>query len=64
MADVVTTAGPASFVRTKPIEPMPPPRSATGAVGWLRANLFSSPLNIALTIICVLLIVWIAPPLL
>ena len=27
----------------------PPPASAVGAIGWLRRNLFSSPLNVALT---------------
>lgn len=29
---------------------LPPPRGSTGAVGWLRDNLFSSPLNAALTL--------------
>ncbi len=51
-----------SFVRTAPSEILPPP-ATTGAVGWLRANLFSSPFNIALTIICGLLLVWIVPQL-
>jgi general L-amino acid transport system permease protein len=49
------------FVRMQPIEAMPPPASTTGAVGWLRANLLSTPFNIALTIICVLLLLWIIP---
>ena len=35
-----------------------------GAIGWLRANLLSSPGNIALTLMCVALIAWIVPPLL
>jgi general L-amino acid transport system permease protein len=43
------------------IEALPPPASTTGAVGWLRANLLSTPFNIALTIICVLLLLWIIP---
>jgi general L-amino acid transport system permease protein len=52
-----------AFVRTTPIPAMPPPRALSGAVGWARDNLFSSPLNIALTLICTLLVVWIVPPL-
>src|ERR1700722_20702722 len=42
----------------------PPPSSRAGVFAWLRANLFSSPFNIALTLICILLIAWIVPPLL
>jgi len=38
--------------------------ASTGVIGWLRANLFSSPANLALTIICVAAIVWIVPSLL
>jgi len=49
------------FVRMQPIEAMPPPRSMTGAIGWLRENLLSTPFNIALTIICILLLAWIIP---
>ena len=33
-------------------------------LGWLRENLFSSPGNIALTLICILFIAWAVPPLL
>ena len=38
------------------------PRSEVGAVGWLRANLFSNVTNTILTIIGIALIVWIVPP--
>jgi len=68
MSDIATAtdaklmAGPA-FVRAQPIAPLPPPLAASGAIGWLRRNLFSSALNIALTIVCALLIIWIVPPL-
>jgi len=68
MSDIATTtdanlmAGPA-FVRTKPVAPLPPPLTEAGTIGWMRKNLFSSPLNIALTILSILLIVWIVPPL-
>lgn len=51
-----------AFVRTAPIEPLPPPASMVGVVGWMRANLFSSPLNIALTAFGILLAWWVLPP--
>ena len=35
----------------------------TGALGWLRANLLSTPFNIALTILIALLLVWVIPEL-
>jgi general L-amino acid transport system permease protein len=63
MSDLATMTDTAAFVRSQPIAPMPPPRSEAGALGWLRQNLLSSPLNIALTVLSVLLIVWIVPPL-
>jgi general L-amino acid transport system permease protein len=56
--------GDSFYVRTTLAEPELPPKFRTGVIGWLRANLFSSPGNIALTLICVLLIAWIVPPLL
>ena len=52
-----------SYLRLIPVERIPPPTSRAGAFGWLRANLFSSPLNIALTLVCVLFIIWAIPPL-
>jgi general L-amino acid transport system permease protein len=52
-----------AFVRISPIAAMLPPRSQSGAVGWLKNNLFSSPLNIALTVASILLVVWVVPPL-
>ncbi len=39
---------------TKP--DLPPPASETGTVGWVRQNLFSSPLNIGLTVIALYII--------
>ena len=51
-----------AFVRSAAQEPLPPPITARGAIGWMRANLFSTPTNIALTIFCLLLIVWVVPP--
>ena len=43
---------------------LPPPMSVAGPVAWLRENLFSSPLNIVLTLLSVLLIYEVVPPLL
>ena len=50
-----------AFVRHTPIAPRPPPATMTGALGWLRANLLSSPFNIALTILIGLLLAWAIP---
>jgi general L-amino acid transport system permease protein len=41
---------PASFTRSELIQPAPPPASLVGPWGWARANLFSSPLQIILTL--------------
>ena len=37
---------------------LPPPRSETGMAGWLRANLFSTWYNAALTVVVGLAVVW------
>ncbi len=42
---------------------LPPPMSVSGPWAWMRENLFSSPLNIALTILSLLLLYLIIPPL-
>jgi general L-amino acid transport system permease protein len=52
------------FVRQAQIEGRPAPVALTGSLGWLRQNLFSTPFNIALTIIIGLLFAWIIPELL
>jgi general L-amino acid transport system permease protein len=46
------------FARTDMLPPLPPPITERGAVKWMRENLFSSPLNIALTLLGVLAIYW------
>jgi general L-amino acid transport system permease protein len=53
----------AAFVRERIVAPQLPPTVASGAVAWMRENLFSSPLNVALTLLCVLLVAWVVPPL-
>ncbi|HYC18915.1 MAG TPA: amino acid ABC transporter permease [Pseudolabrys sp.] len=52
-----------AFVRQTSIAPRPPPAAMTGAVGWLRQNLLSTPFNIALTIVIGLLLAWAIPEL-
>jgi len=53
-----------AFVRTTPLEPQPAPISTSGVIGWMRENLFSSPLNIALTVFGLLIAWWVIPPML
>jgi general L-amino acid transport system permease protein len=50
-----------AFVRAANIAPRPPPAAMTGALGWLRANLLSTPFNIGLTIVIALLLAWAIP---
>src|SRR5271165_5149370 len=52
------------YLRTAPAPALPPPILRAGAIGWLRANLFSSPGNVALTLMCLAFIAWLVPPLL
>jgi general L-amino acid transport system permease protein len=52
------------FVRAAMLEQQRPPSTMTGAVGWLRENLLSTPFNIVMTILIGLLVAWIIPPLL
>lgn len=64
MSTTATAADPGgAFVRTTPIAPMPPPTAVSGPRVWLRRNLFSSPFNTVLTVLCVLLLIWTVPPL-
>ena len=51
------------FLRQGRLEPLPPPSARAGTFGWMRANLFSTPANIVLTVLCVALIAWAVPPL-
>ncbi len=47
-----------SFVRTEMIPEQDPPLTETGAIKWLRENLFSSWLNAILTVVSVFFIYW------
>ena len=51
------------FVREQHLPPRPPPAAMTGVFGWVRGNLLSTPFNIALTILIVLLLAWAIPEL-
>src|SRR5690606_21579570 len=50
-----------SWVRSGFIEPAPAPRSQSGFGAWLRANLFSTPVNTALTLLALLVLAWALP---
>lgn len=50
-------AQPVAFVRDTMIAPAPPPVRQAGALRWLRANLFSGPLNAVLTL-AALAVLW------
>ncbi len=52
-----------SYLRTAPSERLPRPTERAGMLNWARENLFSSPGNIVLTLICILFMCWAAPPL-
>jgi general L-amino acid transport system permease protein len=45
-------------------EALPPPARNAGVTGWIRANLLSSPLNIALTLLGLYLVLTYVPPIL
>ena len=47
-----------TFVRDSMLPPVMPPAGERGAVKWLRENLFSTPLNIGLTVLGVVVIWW------
>jgi general L-amino acid transport system permease protein len=59
----MSAVGDQTFLRQGRLEPLPPPSARAGAFGWMRANLFSGPANIVLTLLCVALIAWAVPPL-
>jgi general L-amino acid transport system permease protein len=66
MTDVSINPTPSvtGYVRRDAAEALPPPANLTGWQGWVRENLFSSPFNIAMTIVSALLLYWIFVPLL
>ena len=51
-----------SYVRSELAAPLPPPASTTGVWGWVRKNLLASPGDIVLTVIGILFVILVAPP--
>jgi general L-amino acid transport system permease protein len=60
---VTTTAYDLAYVRKEEEPILAPPRGEVGAVKWLRTNLFSSTTNTVLTVLGVLFVLWVVPPL-
>ena len=50
-----------AFVAREQIPPAPPPPGATGAVHWLRTNLFATPTDAILTLLGLAFLVWAIP---
>lgn len=53
-----THAQTVAYVRDTMLEQKEPPITETGAIKWLRENLFSGALNIILTVVSIFVIVW------
>ncbi|SFZ82482.1 general L-amino acid ABC transporter membrane protein [Devosia enhydra] len=51
------------FVRSQMEPAALPPKRSTGLVAWLRTNLFATPGDTAMTIIAMLFVAWLVPPL-
>jgi general L-amino acid transport system permease protein len=51
------------FVRTEEVAALPPPMKTSGLVYWARTNLFATPLDSAMTLIALAILVWFVPPL-
>jgi general L-amino acid transport system permease protein len=51
------------FVRSELVAPKPAPVRTSGAIAWAQKNLFSTPLDTVLTILGLLFLAWIVPPL-
>ncbi|SOC23635.1 amino acid ABC transporter permease [Stappia indica] len=56
------TASKLAYVRTDEAPRMPPPVSETGAIGWVRQNLFDSVGNAIMTVVGIALLALILPP--
>jgi general L-amino acid transport system permease protein len=52
-----------SYIQTVRLEPQAAPTATSGAIGWMRKNLFSSVLNAVLTVLAIALIVVVVIPL-
>lgn len=63
MTDATTENAPYAFVRREALAQQPPPLSVAGPLAWMRNNLFSSPLNTILTLLCIYVVVVTLPEL-
>jgi general L-amino acid transport system permease protein len=59
-----TNPGTGGFVRRTEIAPSPPPVKTSGPVAWVLNNLFSSVGNAVMTILAILFVAWVLPPIL
>ena len=50
------------FVQSQRVPVLPAPTVASGPIGWVRANLFSSPLNTVLTLAILGILILVVPP--
>jgi general L-amino acid transport system permease protein len=63
MSDIAAEAGIGPFVRRELLGASLPPPAKRGLIGWAREHLISGPFNITMTILSILLILLIVPPL-
>ena len=52
-----------AYVRTQMAAAEPAPRSTSGAVAWMRKNLFATTTDTVLTVLAGLFLLWVIPPL-
>jgi general L-amino acid transport system permease protein len=51
------------YVRSDLVDARPAPRRTSGPLAWMRKNLFANPVDSVLTILGILFLLWIVPPL-
>ena len=51
------------FVRADMVDAKPAPNRTSGALAWMQKNLFATPLDGVLTVLGVIFLLWIVPPL-
>lgn len=51
-----------SFVRTQMVGVEPPPRGERGLGNWFRTNMFATPVDAVLSVLAILLLAWLLPP--
>ncbi|KRA50744.1 MULTISPECIES: amino acid ABC transporter permease [Devosia] len=51
-----------AFVRSDLVDAKPPPHRTSGAWAWAQKNLFATPLDTLLTVLGILFLLWVVPP--